>query len=132
MRAKKTSKTLKVIVTIFLVVLTFHLFPQEDRQDTNIALISAVAMRDIQKINILLANGVDINFHGEAGMTPLIIATYFNYPDVVAHLIKKGADLQATYVRRGCRSGRFTALDIAKKRGYLNIILMLQNIDARM
>jgi len=121
---KKSIKTVLLTLLVFSIALPFY--AQEERTDPSIGLIPAVASRDLDRINTLLAVGADINVRNESGMTPLIIATYFNYPEVVNLLIKKGANLNATYIQRGCCGGTFTALDVAKKRGYLTIMLMLQ------
>ena len=62
----------------------------------------------------------DVNArHLEAGSTPLHYAVIKDHPEIVALLLARGADVQATY-----RSGA-TALHLAADRGYRDIAALL-------
>ena len=65
-----------------------------DEGDTKwTALMNAVFYDEISCLQILLDNGADPNIKDEEkGQTALMLATEKNMPDIVAELLKKGAD----------------------------------------
>ena len=75
---------------IISIVCISQIFPQQFNQ-----LADAVINKDTVKINQLLQSGVDINTqHPTSGTTVLMIASsYYYYDEMVAYLIRKGADV---------------------------------------
>jgi ankyrin repeat protein len=55
-------------------------------------LMEGVGHSDINSVDRILDQGIDINRHDGAGLTPLIIAIENNDLKMVKHLISKGAD----------------------------------------
>ncbi len=55
----------------------------------------AISKGDLAKVQQLVEIGVDVNKKDERGTTPLMYAILFNQPQIVAYLIKKGADYRA-------------------------------------
>ncbi len=50
---------------------------------------------DLEKINLLIAEGADVNMTDTAGVTPLHFAADRGHKEVVQLLISKGADVNA-------------------------------------
>ena len=82
-------KYLRRFLSISIVCIS-QIFPQQFNQ-----LADAVINKDTVKINQLLQSGVDINTqHPTSGTTVLMIASsYYYYDEMVAYLIRKGADV---------------------------------------
>jgi len=79
-------------------------------------LLTVTQSSNIQQIKTLLKRkNVDINAKTENGITPLHIASFKGDTEIVRLLIQNGADTNADV--RGWR-----ALDIAKKKGYMEIV----------
>ena len=55
-------------------------------------LIDYVKLGNFNKIQELIAQGVDLNVQDEYGYTPLIWATSYSKPDIVKLLLDAGAD----------------------------------------
>ena len=83
----------------------------------------AISKGDLAKVQQLVEIGVDVNKKDERGKTPLMYAILFNQPQIVAYLIKKGADYRAE------DSNGLTILDYAEKSKSEEIIKLVN--DAR-
>jgi len=59
------------------------------------ALLQSVWEGDLDKIQLLLTKGADVNFAGDKKRTPLMIAVYRRNLAVVEFLVSKGADVNA-------------------------------------
>ena len=59
----------------------------------NLCLINSVLVKDIYKINSLLAMGADVNFINIDGNTPLVFAITHGHIEMIELLISKGADV---------------------------------------
>lgn len=70
-------------------------------------------------VEILLANGVDVNARDKNGDTPLHRAAFRGHKDIVELLVAKGADVDAKD-----KGGR-TPADEAGRRGHRDIIQLL-------
>ncbi len=55
----------------------------------------AISKGDLTKVQQLVGIGVDVNKKDERGKTPLMYAILFNQPQIVAYLIRNGADYRA-------------------------------------
>jgi hypothetical protein len=62
----------------------------DDKQ--SIALIRSIVAGDVQKINLHIENGVDVNCLGESGMNPLFWAWHLGDSNVFECLLEHGAD----------------------------------------
>ncbi|MGL9759365.1 MAG: ankyrin repeat domain-containing protein [Wolbachia sp.] len=56
-------------------------------------LYSAVGMKSLKLVEILIREGVDVNIADEDGQSPLHVAAKYGYIDIVQALIKAGADI---------------------------------------
>ncbi|KAL5010411.1 hypothetical protein ScPMuIL_012716 [Solemya velum] len=56
---------------------------------------TAAAVGDLQAVNQLVKEGVDLNKRDKDGMTPLGIAAFWGYADIVQSLLEAGADVNA-------------------------------------
>lgn len=66
-------------------------------EEGNTALLNAAATNpEIKIMDMLLNKANNVNQGNKKGVTPLMLAVKGNSPDVVAHLIAKGADLSAS------------------------------------
>ena len=83
----------------------------------------AISKGDLGKVQQLVEIGVDVNKKDERGTTPLMYAILFNQPQIVAYLIKKGADYRAE------DSNGLTILDYAEKSKSEEILKLVN--DAR-
>ena len=83
----------------------------------------AISKGDLAKVQQLVEIGVDVNKKDERGKTPLMYAILFNQPQIVAYLIKKGADYRAE------DSNGLTILDYAEKSKSEEILKLVN--DAR-
>ena len=88
-------------------------------------LIFAVKSGSLEVVRYLLEHGADVNslaFHALAykGWSALHEAAYKNHPEIVKLLLKYGAD---PYLKA---NKKFTALDLAKQRGYQEVYNILQ------
>jgi ankyrin repeat protein len=61
----------------------------------NNALLQSVWDGDLDKVQLLLVKGADVNFAGDKKRTPLMIAVYRRNLDLVEFLVSKGADVNA-------------------------------------
>jgi len=75
-------------------------------------------------VRYLLDEGADINAREKLGDTALTEATYYGHLDVVKDLLFRGADVNEI-------GGEGTALDIATKRRYAEIVDLLKHRGAR-
>lgn len=62
-----------------------------------IELCEAIEAGDIERINALIASGVDVNFRGKDGMTPLLWAYPGERTEAFETLLKNGADPNLTF-----------------------------------
>ena len=83
----------------------------------------AISKGDLAKVQQLVEIGVDVNKKDERGKTRLMYAILFNQPQIVAYLIKKGADYRAE------DSNGLTILDYAEKSKSEEILKLVN--DAR-
>jgi len=88
-------------------------------------LAKAVTARDVAKVRELLASGADVNEAGGNGKTPLYIASYKGYIDIVILLLEAGAD--ANKVDTGYGE---TPLYAASGHGRADIVALLLNAGA--
>ena len=56
-------------------------------------LLAAASAGDIETIELLLEQGVNVDFQDEEGVTALIVAAFMGHEKVVTLLIEAGADL---------------------------------------
>ncbi|MGB5530393.1 MAG: ankyrin repeat domain-containing protein, partial [Ignavibacteriaceae bacterium] len=88
---------MKTIIEIILIVgILFFIKPNQSFPQKQFnPLADAVIKKDTVKIEQLLQSGVDINTqHPTSGTTALMIASsYYYYDEMVAYLIRKGADV---------------------------------------
>jgi ankyrin repeat protein len=82
-------------------------------------LIELTLTNKINEIKKFIADGGDVNFRDEWGLTALITATFCNDPAIVNILLKAGANKDIKN-----NDGK-TALDIAKEYDYQEIIELL-------
>lgn len=66
--------------------------------------------------HLLLANGADVNWKDENGVTPLMIAAHKNHQSIAQLLLDNGADVKATFSARG------TAISLAAAAGHESIV----------
>ena len=77
------------------------------------ALHLAVLKVDLEIVELLLAKGADVNVTNKVGRTPVQIAAFYGYSDIVQALVIAGADLTD--------NDGLTALDLVKDRDHSNI-----------
>lgn len=68
--------------------------PAPGRSAAGMALVAAAANRDLKKVRIMLASGVDIDSVDANGDTALLAAAYQGFYDLVELLIQRGADME--------------------------------------
>lgn len=90
------------------------------------SLLVAARKGDSAKISNLLAQGADINFQDEYDWAAITIATTLNHKDVVATLIKAGANVDIVTAE----GFAFTPLKLAVYMGHKDIVQMLVNAGA--
>ena len=56
----------------------------------------AISKGDLSKVQQLIEIGVDVNHRDERGKTPLMYAILYKQTEIVAYLIRKGADYRAS------------------------------------
>ncbi len=59
----------------------------------NTQLLQAAARGSLAEIALLIQQGADLNARDDQGLTPLMVATHTNRPDVVRALLEAGADV---------------------------------------
>lgn len=91
-----------------------------DQKDPMAPLHIACSNGNTELINLLIENKADVNLKTEQGVSPLAIACKFNKPENVKILINAGADIS----QENTHDNR-TALDIARDRGFTDIIKLL-------
>ncbi len=91
--------------------------------DTRAALIIGAMNGNLKVVQTLVDAGADINNYEGTGMTALMFAAEYNYPDIAQYLLQRGADKTMTN-----KSGE-TALDLAIKKGNTDIIELLSRPD---
>lgn len=100
-----SRKTLGLVIVVLmsgllglvLVSLIRKVSPSPGPDDLHRSLFKAVAARDVVTISNLVGMGADPNVQHPYfffGWTPLIMATYFEYPEVVESLLSLGADIK--------------------------------------
>jgi ankyrin repeat protein len=86
----------------------------------------------VDGVRLLLDRGADPNVADGEGMTPLLAAVMFDRRDMVRLLISKGANVNvAAHVTTNKGSGTFTALSVAKERGYNELVQILTDAGAK-
>ncbi|WP_218599617.1 ankyrin repeat domain-containing protein [Polaribacter sp. NJDZ03] len=86
----------------------------------NTALLGVAFKGNTDIAALLLKNNANINVQNNLGYTPLIFATMYNQPKMVAFLLKQNADLSLKDKENK------SALDIAKSKGFTEIISLLE------
>ena len=88
----------------------------------------AAMMGDVALVQVLIKHGADVNGRGgiSTGATALESAIFYHQTDVVNILLANGADPNLQDTTTG-----MTALDIAKRRGYSDVIQILKSHNAR-
>ncbi|KAJ1467045.1 ankyrin repeat-containing domain protein, partial [Baffinella frigidus] len=88
------------------------------------ALETALSMRDIPLVNVLIANGACVNQHNQYGTTPLIGAVIQGFVAGVELLIAHGADVMAA--DHGGSTPLHTAAEVcARNKNTMEIVPML-------
>ncbi|WP_264953933.1 ankyrin repeat domain-containing protein [Wolbachia endosymbiont (group A) of Endotricha flammealis] len=91
---------------------------EQAQLDLNKELLIAAKGGDLNKVIDLISKGANVNVKDNNDDTPLHLAV--GYLDVVKYLISKGANINAK-----CKAGK-TTLDIARDKGYNNIVEYLE------
>lgn len=86
--------------------------------DGEISLCEAAAKGDIHRVKDLIKSGINVNFADSDGNTPLILASFYGYTEIVKLLI------QAADVNKSNDKG-ITALAIAIKQKHAEIVQIL-------
>lgn len=93
--------------------------PATRPQSLGDALIKAAQAGDLDKIGLLVAQGVDVNAMSDDNYTPLMIAALGGDPQLVEALFDRGAEVNAT------GSNGWTALMIATIEGQTEVVRAL-------
>ena len=98
----------------------------------------AVVKKNMKIVRLLLDHGARVNVEARDGGTPLIAATGSNQIDMVRVLLKHGADPDHRGVYINSSGGLFhikkepgTALEIAQKHGYSDILSLLESYQKK-
>jgi hypothetical protein len=81
---------------------------------------TAAAQGDLRSLEKLLRAGADINTRSKDGMTPLSVAAFWGYTDVVKYLLENGADINLPN-----KGTNWTPLHCAAFQGHGPVILKL-------
>ena len=104
-----------------------------ETMDDPIALFKAISNDQLEAALRFIKVGADVNQKTEWNETPLFIASFKGYTEVVARLLEKGANVNVALIERSNSPGA-TALHVAAMKGYNEIVsLLLRNcadIDA--
>jgi len=92
---------------------------QKPSSEASKALFAAIERGNLQHLKSILAMGIDPDFAGDAGTTPLMLAARLGHADIVAALLAAGADPQAA-----TPEGR-TARDLALRSGHAEVVRLL-------
>jgi len=92
--------------------------------DDRTLLLAAACAENIDLMRLLIEYGADVDQIVDVGHTILCWAVVHGHEAIVELLLERGAD------RTACPSGSLTLLDAAQERGYLNIVDMLQGVEA--
>ncbi len=76
--------------------------------------------RSVDVLDLLLANGCDIDSYGDRGLTPLHSAILFNNLDAVRALLQRGADRNLRTAIQSSDGGRKIAVDAIAFAHYLD------------
>jgi N-acyl-D-amino-acid deacylase len=97
------------------------------------ALQNIAVLGDLNSIRVMLDHGADVNAFDPLGRTPLMYAALSDVLplDVVKLLIERGADVNAKDRHKNSGDAGITALDIAKRNGYLPISDVLLKSGAK-
>lgn len=104
--------------------MTFSLFGNSAKVDTSKTIIDdnifeAIHNIDIVSLNVLLAEGADINDADEKGNTPLMLAAKVGNPRMVKIILAHQPDVNKV------NSDGYTALMIASEQGQVHIVEQL-------
>jgi len=103
---------------IFIVI--YYLFGKRNPlKRQQIALRNAIESSDIEKVKELIKNGVDVNYHGFDGITPLMLASGIENFLISEELIKAGAIISDE------DDFGFTPLLCAAQEGNIDLIQLL-------
>jgi len=92
----------------------------ESRDNMMTPMLLAIEHHDIEILNVLLAQGANVNRKSRDGVSPLMAAAEKGQADVVQILLSRGADVNARNAR-----GR-TAVMLAKKNGRTEVLKLLE------
>jgi len=95
---------------------------------SNAEFLKAAEEGKYHDVEAALAAGTDVNAKDSHGATALIKASQMGRTDVVRLLLDKGADVN---IKTTYENVEYTALAIAKKNGWKNIVQMLEKAGAK-
>ena len=105
----------KYVVFLYIIFNLFKLFSSIEED-----FLVAVASGNIQEVKRLINSRVDINTRDKDGQTPLILATYKGYKEIVIILIKNGANVNIK------DKNGWTALTYALAKKHNEIVFLLK------
>ena len=97
---------------------------QRDNEGNN-ALITAYKMGHTEMVQLLLANGANINAQDKNGWTILMMAAYKGHTKIVRSLLANGANINAQ------NKDQWTALMIAAYKGHTETVQLLLERGAK-
>jgi ankyrin repeat protein len=100
----------------------------ERDSDNATALLRASQNGLMEVVKLLLNKGADVNVRNINDATPLMVASTGGHTEIVKLLLVKGADLN---VKTKIDGVDYTALKIAKKKGWKEIITILEKAGAK-
>gem|GEM_PF-2811400 len=107
--------------TLFALPADYTLFEEKQATDeaTDIDIVDAAGMGNVEVIKKHIANGVDVNYDKGDGYTPLLMASMYGKTDAVKYLIEAGADVNLV------NKDGSSAILAASQYGKLDIVKML-------
>ncbi|VDI42860.1 uncharacterized protein MGAL_10B023497 [Mytilus galloprovincialis] len=88
----------------------------QDINNTDIALLGSCSMGNVDLVKWLISRKSDINYCGEVGWSPLLLASYKGHVDVVQVLVQHSAEINK------CHNDGASPLYIASQEGHFDIV----------